>query len=188
MKSTTEDSKNKFLSTSDIRSENFIIDFWLSSLLAIGCVLLTDRSFWVSISTYYVIRFCYYFLFEFIYQRTPGKFETQTIVTNNSGGKPSIFQLIKRNLSRFFSLFSFVSDSEKTIHDEISGTCVVKNLRLKKIKVKRISIISFNLLFSSYWIYATLTKENLTKIDHALIAILVGVLIFIIIKVIKKRL
>ena len=49
MKSTTENSKNKFLSTSDIRSENFIIDFWLSSILGIGCVLLTESSFWISI-------------------------------------------------------------------------------------------------------------------------------------------
>ena len=112
-----------------------------------------------------------------MYQRTPGKFETQTIVTNTDGGKPSVFQLLKRNLSRFFSLFSFVSDSEKTIHDEISGTVVVKNIKLKKIKFKRISIISFNLLFSSYWIFATLTKENLTNIDYALLVILVGVII-----------
>lgn len=183
MKSITEDSKNKFLSTSDIRSENFMIDFWLSSVLATFFILLIDKSIWVSIITYYVIRFFYYFLFEFMYQRTPGKFETQTIVTNTDGGKPSVFQLIKRNLSRFFSLFSFVSDSEKTIHDEISGTLVVKNLRLKKIKFKRISVISFNLLFSSYWVYATLTKEIFSNIDHALLVMLVGV---IVIKRIKK--
>ncbi len=186
MKSTTENSKNKSLSTSDNRSENFMIDFWLSSVLGIGFVLLTNRSFLVSIITYYVIRFLYYFLFEFMYQRTPGKFETQTIVTNTDGGKPSVFQLLKRNLSRFFSLFSFVSDSEKTIHDEISGTVVVKNIKLKKIKFKRISIISFSIPLPCYWIYATLSKENITNIDYALLVMLVGTIIYTIIMGIKK--
>jgi hypothetical protein len=185
MKLTTEKNKNASLSNSDSRTENFIIDFWLSSVLATIFILLIEKNIWISIVIYYSIRFLYYFSFEYFYQRTPGKFETRTMVINNNGKKPSAIQLIKRNLSRFFSLVSFVSDSEKTIHDEISKTSVIKNINLKKIEFKRASTLLFYLLFLSHWVYNILNKEILKNIDQALLVISLGIIIFIIIKGIK---
>ncbi|RBW62924.1 hypothetical protein DS884_01010 [Tenacibaculum sp. E3R01] len=156
MKLIKENNKEEAISNSDDRSENFIIDFWLSSLLSYLFILLFDKGILISILLYYLVRFSYYFLFDFFYLRTPGKFETQNKVVNEKGGKPSFFQLMIRNLSRFFSLVSFVSDSEKTIHDEVSKTLVIKNIKLKKIEFKRMSIFLFYLLSFCYWVYILL--------------------------------
>lgn len=73
-----------------------------------------------------VLMLAYYTFFEGIWGRTPGKFILGTIVVTDEGGKPSLWQVVKRSLCRFipFEPFSFLG--ERGWHDTISNTAVVR--------------------------------------------------------------
>ena len=133
MKVTNKVFSNLFLASENERAENFGIDFTISSFLALIVIYFTYSDVKIAFLTYFVVRFIYYFSFEIIFSRTPGKFETLTLVVNSEGNKPSIFQLLTRNIIRFISIFSGVSDNERAIHDSISNTFVIKDNTLRRI-------------------------------------------------------
>ncbi len=75
--------------------------------------------------------FLYYFIFELIWQRTPGKFLTGTKVIDFNGRKPDIITIFQRTLIRFvpFEPFSFLGKKAYGWHDNWSGTYVIKARR-----------------------------------------------------------
>lgn len=132
MKVTNTIYKNLNLADENIRSENFIIDFLWSSIIALLISYLTFKNYTIAFFVFITIRFLYYFLFELFLGRTPGKFKTQTIVVNKANLRPSISQIGVRNLIRFFSLISGISDQERAVHDSVSNTFIAHDLTLKK--------------------------------------------------------
>ncbi len=74
-----------------------------------------------------VVFLGYYIFFEAVFQRTPGKFLTGTMVLRSNGVKPTFGQVLGRTLARFipFEPFSFLF-SELGWHDTLSGTQVVQ--------------------------------------------------------------
>jgi len=164
MKITNNIYPNHNLANETERGENLGIDFILSSIFGIAAVviyfLLIDDyrviPFKIKATAfliYLLVRFTYYFCFEAIYSRTPGKFQTQSKVVDKDGNKPSVFQLIIRNLSRFLSVFSGISDDERAIHDQISNTFVVHDSTLKKVESRQYMIVLFNVIIAIGWIY-----------------------------------
>jgi len=81
----------------------------------------------------------YYFLFELIFQKTPGKGITSTRVVMVDGSKPNAEAIIKRTLIRFipfeaFSAFKGLSKSKGNWwHDRWTGTRVIKDVITKKL-------------------------------------------------------
>jgi uncharacterized RDD family membrane protein YckC len=75
---------------------------------------------------YFVLYFGYYFLFEYFFGRTPGKFITNTRVTDREGQKPTTKELLIRNICRLipFDNLSFLFGTVGW-HDSISDTKVV---------------------------------------------------------------
>lgn len=72
----------------------------------------------------------YYFFFEALWQRTPGKFLTKTVVINEYAEKPSVGSIILRSLIRLipFEAFSCFGNRRKQSlgwHDRWSNTYVV---------------------------------------------------------------
>ncbi len=79
----------------------------------------------------------YYFFCESIWQKTPGKFFTKTIVIDEYGGKPSFKQMVLRSVSRLvpFEGFSCLgSDQSYGWHDRWSDTFVVPLAELEAIE------------------------------------------------------
>ena len=177
MKITNEKYKNLNLANEEKRGENLIIDFIISSIFGVAIAFLTFKNYTIAFLTYILVRFIYYFTFEYLYGRTPGKFQTQTEVVNETGKKPNIGQLIMRNICRFISVLSGISDDERAVHDILSNTLVIKNTELKKIEIKKPLILTFYLILLTYIIYylsseviASLTSEKeLSKADILLL-------------------
>jgi uncharacterized RDD family membrane protein YckC len=73
-----------------------------------------------------ILYFSYYFLFEFILGRTPGKYLTRTTVVNFKGKKPSVKYILIRSICRLIPVdgFSYIF-SLTGFHDTISRTTVV---------------------------------------------------------------
>ena len=167
MKITNEKYKNLNLANEEQRGENLIIDFIISSIFGVAIAFLTFKNFTIAFLTYILVRFIYYFTFEYLYGRTPGKYQTQTEVVNETGKKPKIGQLIMRNISRFISILSGISDDERAVHDNLSNTFVIKNNELKKIEIKKPLILTVYLIVLSWFVYyltsgiiTTLTSEK----------------------------
>jgi uncharacterized RDD family membrane protein YckC len=81
----------------------------------------------------------YYFLCEFLWQKTPGKFLTRTIVVNEYGEKPSTRALLFRSLIRFvpFEAFSCFNNRQKQSlgwHDRWTNTFVIPDEELNDLK------------------------------------------------------
>lgn len=70
----------------------------------------------------------YYLLFEAVFQSTPGKCLTNTIVVNDSGERPSFTQILGRTFSRLipFDAFTFFGNSARGWHDSLPNTYVVE--------------------------------------------------------------
>jgi len=177
MKITNNVYQNLNLANEDDRGENLIIDFVISSFFGILIAYLTFTNYTVAFFTYAFVRFLYYFVFELVSGRTPGKYQTLTKVVNKNGNKPSIGQLIIRTLSRSITVFSGLSDDERTIHDNFSNTFVIKDLTLKKIEFKYPLILIFNLSILGCLIYYVSSKSVLETID--IIALFVLILAFV---------
>jgi uncharacterized RDD family membrane protein YckC len=77
-----------------------------------------------------------YCLFEYKWQKTPGKFLTKTVVIDEYGNKPSLEVICIRSLVRIlpFEAFSCLGDNSYGWHDKFSETWVVKDAELIKIK------------------------------------------------------
>lgn len=70
----------------------------------------------------------YYILFEYFWQKTPGKWITKTKVVNLDGSRPGFWKLVARTLARWIPLewMTFLSSPHpRGWHDRISGTMVV---------------------------------------------------------------
>ena len=171
MKITNKKYKHLNLANEDDRGENLIMDFIISSILGLLIAFYTYKNLPIAFFTYILVRFIYYFSFEYISGRTPGKYQTQNQVVNQIGEKPTVIQLIIRNLSRFISMFSGISDDEVALHDNVSNTFVIKNEALKKIEFKRPLILLFNLIFFGFWSYNFWTKPKLETLDKLLLII-----------------
>jgi len=76
---------------------------------------------------YIMLLFGYYFLCEYFFGKTPGKFLTKTRVVDMNGEWPGGKKLLVRTLCRFipFDNFSFLFGAVGW-HDSISGTMVVR--------------------------------------------------------------
>ena len=132
------------------------------------------------------MRFAYYFCFEAIYSRTPGKFQTQSIVVDKDGNKPSIFQLFTRNISRFLSVFSGISDDERAIHDQISNTFVVHDSELKKVESRQYMIVLFNIIIAIGWIYYFVETSFKSSAKFALFTTLTLATVYALIVIFKR--
>ncbi|MDX9964264.1 RDD family protein [Desulfobacter postgatei] len=71
----------------------------------------------------------YYFLFEWIFGLTPGKFITRTKVITTNGNKPNFSQILGRTLTRLVPLemLSFMGKDPLGWHDKWSNTLVVRS-------------------------------------------------------------
>jgi uncharacterized RDD family membrane protein YckC len=89
----------------------------------------------------FISYYLYYFIFETLWQRTPGKYITGTKVVTSSGGKPSIGAIAIRTIVRFipFESFSFLGSRAYGWHDVLSGTYVIKAKRFTEKKDKLVN-------------------------------------------------
>lgn len=79
---------------------------------------------WISLVSY----FSYYFLFEYISGRTPGKYFTGSkVVSTSNAGQNLLLQIVLRTLMRFIpiDILSYLF-SCRGLHDIISGTTLIK--------------------------------------------------------------
>jgi len=76
-------------------------------------------------------RLTYLPFFEYVFNKTPGKWLTRTRVVRVDGGRPRFMQILGRTLARYvpFEPFSFFGSSHSGWHDTWSGTRVVKDTR-----------------------------------------------------------
>jgi uncharacterized RDD family membrane protein YckC len=97
-----------------------IFDAWLGIIPEGGSPWLAFFSF--------VTLFCYFFLFEYFFGKTPAKFITKTTVVDINGQKPTVTKLIIRTLSRAMPLNNITFLFEKSgFHDIMSDTRVIKD-------------------------------------------------------------
>ena len=118
------------------RFGNYIIDIVLFIVLFLLHVLLIEAVFntfpdpdSLLFSIYYlVLLFAYYFVFEYFFGKTPGKFLTKTKVVDKNGEWPGGKKILIRSLCRLipFDNFSFLFGPFGW-HDSISGTMVVRD-------------------------------------------------------------
>jgi len=98
-------------------------EFWESIYSPIADWLLTISIF-----------FLYYFAFEVIWQRTPGKFITRTKVVTPDGRKPATYAIAVRTLARLvpFEPLSFLGKEAYGWHDKWSCTTIVRAKRIEQ--------------------------------------------------------
>jgi uncharacterized RDD family membrane protein YckC len=69
----------------------------------------------------------YYFIFELIFTRTPGKWMSISKVVNLQGKRPASWQILVRSIVRVIPIDAFfIPFLDKTLHDYISKTAVVE--------------------------------------------------------------
>ncbi len=90
-------------------------------------------NYWISYLFAFFMLFIYYFAFEALFQRTPGKFITGTRVIMEDGSKPDLGTIVKRTLIRFvpFEVFSIYTGQATHIrgtlwHDRWTSTRVAR--------------------------------------------------------------
>jgi uncharacterized RDD family membrane protein YckC len=76
-----------------------------------------------------IVIFVFYFLQEFFFGKTIGKFITKTRIVDKTGNKPSLILLVLRNISRLipFDALTYLSKEKRGLHDIFSSTYVIKN-------------------------------------------------------------
>ena len=116
------------------RALNFFIDTLLVFLLAFICIRIWD---WYVVYWGYThykfgwfffsIQFIYYFFFETLFARTPGKWLSYSKLVNLEGKKPGIFWVFIRSITRiiFIDMF-FIPLLGKPLHDYTSKTTVIQ--------------------------------------------------------------
>ena len=82
------------------------------------------------------LLFIYYTFFEYIFQRTPGKFLTRSIVINEYGNKPTLKNIAIRSISRLmpFEQMTCLSAKNRGWHDVWSNTFLISNKELRRIQ------------------------------------------------------
>ncbi len=116
------------------RALNFVIDTLL--IFLISYFSYRTSSFYefyyhsVDIPFYYFFwgtMVVYYFLFESIFTRTPGKWLSVSKVVNKNGKRPAIWRIAIRSIIRVLPIDCFfIPFLDKTLHDYASGTIVVE--------------------------------------------------------------
>ncbi len=125
------------LSNKRIRFLNWAIDTAICLIVFIILVRLSYVSNFLSQTElrklkylFLLFNFFYYLLFEYFLQKTPGKYISKSIVTDENGNKPAIKQLVFRTVVRFIPLeplFIFFSEDKSTLHDLLSKTKTIKS-------------------------------------------------------------
>ena len=113
---------------------HFLVDTFLISLLSYGLftwwsfyVRYWDQTFYPFYFFFYGSVFIYYFIFESIFVRTPGKWLTSSKVIKEKGGRPNIAQIFFRSLLRLTIIDAFfIAVWEKPLHDKLTKTEVVE--------------------------------------------------------------
>lgn len=105
---------------------------WLIDAVIFYFIIYLPLFYYNTVSNYYLylgILFLYYFIQEFLFGKTIGKFITKTYVINSLGVKPTILQLILRNASRLipFEALTYLSKEKRGLHDIFSKTYVIKD-------------------------------------------------------------
>jgi len=114
--------------SSGLRVANFVIDLFIFDAFAI---VLSESEYLNSIPFFRLLLLSlfpgYYILSEFYFQRTIGKFFTQSIVINEYGDKPDFKTIVVRTFIRIipFEPFSFLGNT-RGWHDKWTNTFVVK--------------------------------------------------------------
>jgi uncharacterized RDD family membrane protein YckC len=118
------------------RIGNCVIDVVLIGIIVISLVYLVFQFYpeinnpdSIALEILYLLSFAfYYFFFELVFQKTPGKFLTKTRVVDNHGNNPTAARLALRTLIRFvpFEGLSFLFGTTG-LHDVLSKTKVVKD-------------------------------------------------------------
>ena len=189
MKITNSIYPNHNLANETERGDNLGIDFIISSIFGLTAVVIyfatleygshiPFKNKAIAFSIYLAVRFVYYFIFELWFSRTPGKFQTQTIVVNKDGGKPNVIQLLTRNIVRFISIISGISDDERAIHDVASNTFVIQDSNLKKIELKRFWHLLTTIAIGLLWMYYILKTPEKSSTETGLLITLILVTIF----------
>lgn len=82
-------------------------------------------NFWLF---YAAAMFIFYFLLEYFFSKTPGKWLTQTRICNAKGLKPSIGQILIRSIIRIIIIDPFfIPFFNKPLHDYLSKTDLVED-------------------------------------------------------------
>lgn len=154
---------------------NFALDGLLFSLVAMSVLLILRNFGQINESSKLLIFFVVrsgiyvglYFIFEMIFQKTPAKFLTKTIVISHDGSKPTPLQILIRScyrvmpLEQISVLFSGEIGKNFWWHDSWSKTIVVNdnnsrkdNIQYFKLTSKQIilAILSLVLPFIIFWI------------------------------------
>ncbi len=81
-----------------------------------------------SYSFFTITLVAYYFLFESIFQRTPGKWLTISKVVNKNSGKANVLQILIRSLTRLIMIDCFFIPflDGRTLHDYLSKTYIIE--------------------------------------------------------------
>ncbi len=117
-----------------IRVINFLVDTILIALISYGIFYFFKwyAMYWHwPFIQYYIfllgVQFVYYFIFESITSRTPGKMLSYTKVIDSNGEKPGILKMLIRSALRLIIIDAFFYPflNERTLHDYVSGTHVV---------------------------------------------------------------
>lgn len=126
------------LANRDLRILNQITDFvaifviWIivsfATIFFFGNVTIGFLGFLSIVYIFFPFIFwLYYFLFEYCFCKTIGKFITKTKVVTVNGDRPTLRHVLARTLLRSFP-FEYLSylDSLNGIHDQWSGTMVIR--------------------------------------------------------------
>ena len=113
---------------------NFMVDTILIAIISIFCyhgwnlyVQFYGYPFFNYGWFFFGIIFIYYTFFEFIFNRTPGKWLSYSKVVNKQGQRPSFPQILLRSASRLVLIdMFFIPFLDKTLHDFFSNTEVVE--------------------------------------------------------------
>lgn len=135
------------LASVDVRSDNFWYDFAFSSGLSVPVLYFFWDQFWMAFALFLLIKFLYYFIFEYFYGQTAGKMVSNTKVISKDGSRPSAGQIIKRTFARSLALGNFPSDDRFAIHDKTSDTIVVVDQTTIKLKEQRIRAFLTSAIF-----------------------------------------
>jgi len=113
---------------------NFLIDTAIISLISfiVNKVLLFYVVYWNFIYIdplliFALVLFIYYFIFESIWARTPGKWLSYSKVVDKKGLKPHFGKIFLRSIVRLTVIDCFfIPFLNKTLHDYVSSTEVVE--------------------------------------------------------------
>jgi uncharacterized RDD family membrane protein YckC len=131
----------KIIASRKKRLLNEIIDLtFISFLFSINLAIYNYCSLWTNTLNFNIIfknyeifililtYFFYYLLYEFLFNKTVGKFLTKTLVVSITGTKPKFWEILIRTFGRLIIIdfFTFFKNYPIGFHDKISETLVIE--------------------------------------------------------------